>query len=101
MTEVTDTREYTKYESARIARSLSAMPYGGALGPSHHPTNVEELCRWLDALAERLASHAVEDERKEQELQVLRSQRAAIRSFLGTGGYPSTTPPDVVGSTRG
>ena len=79
----TSVREYSKEETLQIARSLGLMPYAGILGPSHQPKNVDELCRWLDAFAERLAAHAVSEEEKESKLRVLQWQRDAARSFLG------------------
>lgn len=68
-----------------VQRALSAMPYGAAVPvlPSQI-ISPERLIQYLDALADVLQGVAARADATEQELTELRSQRTAVRAFLGT-----------------
>lgn len=83
----------TANTAQQIKNVLNSMPYGGTVAYSTNgivdynddtPTlNEEHLLKWLTSLQAQLRGVAERHSRDEAELYRLRSQRTAIRNFLG------------------
>lgn len=76
-------------DALTIRRLMSSMPYAAhacaGLPGFQAPMTPHDVIRFLTVLQSDLVNHAERDEQNARELNELRTQRDAIRAFLGAG----------------
>lgn len=76
--------------SARVAAILNQMPYGAAVPSSAYnfiaandELDADTLCDWLEAYRQVIQDVAAREAATRQELDTLKDERQAVRTFLG------------------